>query len=206
MSESVIVTFATTNIAKYCSIKKNLELIFPKVELKLEQIPKDLSVVEGNVSEIINAREKQKQYSKLLTTLVLSTDEGLYLEGAPDSYQPGATIHRVLAALKTQKKTGKELSIYNYLTKYGNKCLLRKVYAIGNEEVSKIIISEIPCIIKANDNNKVINPLRQLNSFLTPIGFSNCFSNMSKSELKIYYEKYLSIQMLEIANFAHSFL
>ncbi len=110
MKELVI---ATTNAGKFSQLGAALNPL--KLALKsLSDIQgaDGIEIEENGKSARENARIKATTYARQLNRTVLSMDNGLYLTGLPDEFQPGIHVRRIYGAGDYPRPSDKELLAY----------------------------------------------------------------------------------------------
>lgn len=122
------ILFATTNPAKIKKYVKELEENNLEV-LTIDNLGINMHVEESGKDTIENACIKAKAYYNATNIPSIAMDNGLYIEGIPNSKQPGTHVRRV---------DGKELTddeMIEYYTKlvkqYGGKLTAKWVFAIA---------------------------------------------------------------------------
>ncbi len=124
------ILFATTNQSKINRFQKDL-LEEGMEMISLKDIDIFIDVEENGLNAIENAILKAKAYSEKVEFPVIAMDDSLYLEGVPESLQPGLFVRRVQG-----KRLNDQEMISHYISlvkKYGKKGKItaRWIYGIA---------------------------------------------------------------------------
>lgn len=83
--------FGTTNPAKLAQIQSALH----PLGITITGLPEPIDVEESGQTALENARLKATAYATVTNQRVMATDNALYLDGLPNSQQPGLHVRRI---------------------------------------------------------------------------------------------------------------
>lgn len=182
------IVFATNNQAKSKRfsnglLKYNIEVV------SLKDLNINLDVVENGTTAIENALLKARECFKRTGIPTIGMDDTLYLEGVPDSIQPGLFVRRVNGKTLSDDEMIKHYS--SLVKKYGtnNRLNCKWIYGLavidefGNESTytwykDNFYMSDIP--------SDIINPGYPLNTISKYKEFDKYFTDeLTEDEKKI---------------------
>ena len=181
------IIFATGNASKGKRFSKGLLENGIKI-LTLKDLNLKLDVEENGTTAIENARIKARECFKLTNKPSMGMDDTLYIEGIPDSIQPGLFVRRVNGKALTDEEM---IEYYtNLVKKYGKDGRLNAKWVYGmvviNEDGNESEYTwEKDNIYLVDTVSNTINPGYPLNSFTKYKGLDKYLSEITEEDKKL---------------------
>lgn len=182
------ILFATTNPAKVLKYKKPLEE--KGIELiTLKDLDLNLEIEENGKDALENAYIKAKAYYEATRIPTIGMDNSLFIEGLPESKQPGTYVRRV----NGKELTDEEMITYytNLVKENGGRLIAKWVFGmvICGENISREFSWYKDHFYFVSEPCEIINPGYPLDSISVIPEFSKYFVELTEEEKEIYNKK-----------------
>lgn len=177
--------FATGNVAKVKRFKDKLAKRGIEL-LSLKDLDISLDVEENGKNALENALIKARAYANVVDMPVMAMDDTLFLEGVPDSIQPGTYVRRVGGKTLSDDEM---IAHYSSLAhQYGTDGSLKAKWVYGlviiNKDQENTYTWSKSSFVLVDTPSSVINAGYPLNSISKNIKLNKYFSEMTKEDEK----------------------
>ncbi len=195
MKEIII---GTKNKAKI----NQISVALAPVKIVVKALPADKNLPqtdEGGKTAQANARKKALTYAKSLGKPVLSTDHSLYLDGLPDSQQPGLNTRRING--RDDRSTDEEMLDYysNLIKQLGGKVTgqweFAYCFAWPDGKMKELTVVS-PRAFVSKSSKKIIAGF-PLESLQIDAASGKYISEMTQAEQDVFWQKTIGRQLCE---------
>ncbi len=177
------VLFATGNESKALRFKDGL--LKRKIEIiTINDLDKEIEVVENGANAIENALIKARSYAKEIDIPVFAMDDNLYIENIPEDKQPGMYVRRVNGKRLTDEEMLEYYSNLAHTYATDGKLTCRWVYGIAvinNKKESTYTWSKDDFYLVDKPTSK-IDPGYPLNSISVNKKLNKYFTDMTSED------------------------